>query len=121
MSFTTIFANLPGSPSTNPASLLDNAFNRCGQIAVVPCDTTGTNALTLTPQANTPPISAYTNHTPIFSTIAVANSTGLVTAQVGSLASLPVFKMDGVTQLASGDVKSGRLIQLVFESSLAGG
>src|SRR5258708_19337891 len=121
MAFTTIFANLPGSPATNPASLLDSAFNRVGQIAVVPCDVTGTNTLTLTPQANTPPITAYTNHTPVFSSIIGNISTGLVTAQIGSLPLLPVFKPDGVTECSVNDLRAGRLLQLVYESTLSGG
>ena len=121
MAYTTIFANLPGSPATNPASLIDGMFNRVGQIAVVPCDAAGTNAITLTPQANTPPITAYTNHTPVFSSIAANTSTGLVTMQVGGLAFVPVFLPDAATQAGVNDIKAGRLVQFVFESSLGGG
>ena len=64
---------------------LDANFAAVAALGTIPCGCTGTNALTLTPAANTPTISAYTNQAPVFSFIAANNSTNVVTINASEL------------------------------------
>lgn len=105
-----------------PLADLDANFAALGALTAIPCLVSGTNALTLTPAANTPTISGYFNYQP-FTTIAVATNTGAVTAVGGSLAVLSVFKnaISGPAVLSGGEIVIGNLITLLYDAGLNSG
>jgi hypothetical protein len=80
---------------TNSLVALDNNFITFGALVPIPCSVAGQNTLTLTPNAAglvpTPTISVYTTDM-IFSGIAAQSNNGAVTATVGSVGALPVYK-----------------------------
>lgn len=87
----TLFANL-----TNPTlPELDGNFTSYTPLTVIPCTVTGTNALVLTPfsgsAAATPAIAAYQNYM-LFSGVFSANGAAPLTARIGSLPILNVYK-----------------------------
>jgi len=119
MTLPVTFANLS---SPVPLSSLDQDFAAVGALTIIPCGVTGTNSLSLTPAANTPTVSAYANYMQ-FSGIAAADNTGAVTAGVGSLAGLPVYKdtATGPAALTGAEIQAGNLITLVYDSALGAG
>jgi len=119
MSFPTIFANLPGSPSTNPASLLDTMFNLVGAQGAIPCTATGTNAITVTPITNYYLPAAYANYQ-IVSFVAVANASGAVTIRLGALAFVKLFMPSGI-QANSGDININDFYIAAFNGALDSG
>lgn len=112
------FASL-SSPTMNQ---LDLNFNALGALTPIPCAVAGTNALTLTPAANTPAVAAYANYMQ-FTGIAAATSTGLMTAQVGALAALNVYadSSSGVAQATTGQVVLNTAFTLMYDSTLNAG
>jgi microcystin-dependent protein len=94
MTARTIFNNLP---ETNPATVIDQQFADFVNWVIVPCTATGVNNLILTPYPLIPTLAAYA-YLNLFSFVAPASSTNLLFAQVGNLASLPVYLNDGLTQ-----------------------
>jgi hypothetical protein len=84
---------------------------------VVPISTTtvGTNALALTPVAGSPPLTGYVNYQ-MFLFTAAHTSTGLVSATVGGLTSLPIYL--GGAQAGAGDIVAGQLYVLAYQSSI---
>ena len=119
MSFPTIFADLPGSPSTNPASLLDTMFNITGAMGAIPCVATGTNAITVTPNTNYYLPAAYANYQ-IISFVAVANASGAVTIRLGALAFVKLFMPSGI-QANSGDINLNGFYIAAFNGALDSG
>lgn len=118
MSLPFIFAN-----QTQPnLSWLDANFAAVGALTTLPCVIAGTNTITLTQSANTPTIAAYTNYIRFSGIIAVTN-TGAVTAQVGSLAALPVYKdtSSGPVALVSGDLRATNYAVFTYDSALNSG
>lgn len=111
-----IFGPLPGPV---PLSDLDQDFAALGALAAIPCTISGTNALTFTVAANTPTVASYTNYQP-FSGIAVASNTTAVTATIGALGALPVFKDTNVGPIAlsGGEISQNNLVTLVYDSAL---
>ena len=101
---------------------LDADFAAVGALGVFPCTVAGTNTITMTLAANTPTISAYSNYLR-FSGIAAATNTTAVTAQVGSLGSLNVYKdsPSGPIVLAGGEIVAGCAFVLVYDSALNSG
>lgn len=101
---------------------LDDNFAAVGALATIVATIAGTNALTLTLAANTPTISAYANYLR-FAGIAASDSSSTVTAQVGALAALPVYKdgINGPEVLFGGEIQSGALVILTCDSALNGG
>src|ERR1017187_6538789 len=87
----TLFANLVNV--TFPE--LDGNFASYTPLTVIPCNVTGTNALSLVPfsgsAAATPAIAAYQNYMQFSGVFAASGATPL-TARVGSLAFLSVYK-----------------------------
>lgn len=116
MSYPTVFANLPGSPSTNPASLIDTMFNIVGGMGAIPCTATGTNAITLTPNTNYYLPAAYANFQMVGFT-AAANATGSVTIRIGALAFVNLYMPSGL-QAGSGDITSGTFYIAAFNAAL---
>lgn len=90
---------------------------------IIPCNASGTNEIELTVLSPSPQIDAYADFD-TYGFIAVANSTGSVTAKLvtadGTFLTLPVYKSNGGTQAGSGDVVSGRQYFLTYVDSLNG-
>lgn len=105
-----------------PLANLDLNFAAVGALTTLPCTVTGTNALTLTLAANTPTIAAYNNYMR-FSAIAASDSSSTVTAGVGALGALPVYKdgINGPEVLFGGEIQAGALIILTYDSALNSG
>lgn len=118
MALPTLFANLTQATGQQ----LDNNFAAVGVLGIIPCSVTGTNAITLTPGGNTPTVSAYANYQQ-FSFIAGANNTTTVTAQIGALGLLSVYKNTtaGPTALSANNIIAGNVYVLVYDSALSGG
>lgn len=111
-----------GSQTQPNLTWLDSDFAAIGAITTIPCVVSGTNALTLTQAANTPTISAYANYLRLSGIVAVDN-TGAVTAQLGSLGTLNVYKdtVAGPAALSGGELQAGNYIVLVYDSALNSG
>lgn len=88
---------------------------------IVPCEaTTTSNAIALVPLLHKEGGATYADHM-TFSAVADATTSGSVTATVGDLPSVKVYKDGGSTQAAAGDIVSGRLYLFIFNSALNGG
>lgn len=118
MPLPTLFA----TQTTSTGPQLDANFAALGALTAIPCAISGTNAIILSPSANSPTIAAYANYQP-FSGIAAATNTGAVTAQVGSLAALAVYKdtASGPVALVGGEIAIGNALYLVYDSALGSG
>lgn len=105
-----------------PLANLDLNFAAVGKLTTMPCAITGTNALTLTLATDTPTIAAYANYMR-FSGIAASDSSSTVTAQVGALAALPIYKdgINGPEVLFGGEIQAGALVILTYDSALNSG
>ena len=112
-----VFATLGGN---QPGSTLDDDFNAVAQMGSIFCSSAGTNAITLTPNANQPEVTAYVNDT-LFAFNAAATPTAAVTLQVGSLGALNVYYSDGATQISAGAFVQGQFVIVVYLASLNGG
>ena len=115
MSLPYTFANL----TTAQLSYLDANFAAVGALTPIPCGTAGTNALALTPLANSPTVTQYANYGAFSGVVAVTN-TGAVTAQVSSLPVLSVYKdtAAGPTALTGGELVAGNAFYLVYDAAL---
>lgn len=107
--------------TTPQMSELDTQFGYLGAIAPIPCSVAGSNTLTLTPATNTPPVTAYANLQSFWGIAANVNS-GAVTAQVGGLAPLSVFKdtSAGPVALTGNEIKNANLIILTYDTFING-
>lgn len=119
MTYPTIFANLPGSPSTNPASLIDTMFNIAGGMGQIPCTASGSNAITLTPVTNYYLPAAYANFQMVGFT-AAASSTGTVTIRIGALAFVNLYMPSGL-QANNGDIIANSFYIAAFNAALNSG
>lgn len=99
---------------------LDTNFAAVAALMVVPCTATGTNAISLSGNLNTPTISAYADFIQ-FSFVAAATSTGAVTVEFGSLGFLPLYLPDGVTQAGANSVIATAFYQIAYDDALNGG
>lgn len=114
MSWPITFAGL----STAPMSDLDTMFNAAGALGTVQCAATGTNTITLTPVANTPPIPAYGTGSAVrFGFSAAATSTGPVGGRVNALPIVNVYLPSGV-QADANDIASGGYYEVVYLAAL---
>lgn len=118
MAWGTVFANL--TAGNQPLSIIDAMFNQVAQLVATPCTASGTNAITLSPQSNAPTITGYTN-LQMFRFVAANTSTGAITAQFASLASLNVYIKDGVSPAGANNIIAGREYMLIYASALNGG
>lgn len=101
---------------------LDDNFNTVGRLAPLGCAITGTNTLTLTLNPNQPTVPSYANYMQ-FTGIASATNTGAVTAAVGALAQLPVYKDGpaGPVALSGREIIQNCEITLLYDSALNSG
>lgn len=115
MSLPASFAN----NTTPTGQQLDDTFAALGALTPIPCGVSGTNTIALTPEADTPTITAYANYGQ-YSGIAAASNTGAVTAQVGSLAALAVYKdtIGGPKALTGGEIIINCSLILMYDSTL---
>lgn len=113
------FATLPSGDQQ--LILLDTQFAAIGAIGVIPCSAAGQNSIALTPNANTPTISAYTDLAPSFSFSAAQTSNSAVTINVNSLGARNAYKQNGQTQCGSGDLVSGMVYKATFLTALNSG
>lgn len=100
---------------------LDADLNALGALVPIPCAVSGTNAISLTPEANTP-TPAYAPYSQ-FSGIASATNESLVTAQVGSLAALAVYKdtIVGPVPLSGREIVLNTKLLLMYDPALNAG
>lgn len=119
----TQFANVVGS---EPLSAIDGNTATLSAAAPIACSVSGTNALTLTPNAvgmvPSTALTAYvTNMT--FSGIASGSNGGGVTATVGSLGVLNVYKGSntGPVALTGGEIVAGCAFTLRYDAALNSG
>lgn len=119
MSLPVTFATLTGG--NQPLSLLDTQFAAVGALGAIPCACSGQNALTLTPLANTPTVSSYTDLQPSFVFTAAQTCTSAVTANVNLIGSRNVYKANGQIAVGSGDFFAGDVYRLTYLSALNGG
>lgn len=112
------FANL----TTAQMVALDQNDAALGALGIIPCTIAGSDALVLTPNANTPTVAAYVNYQQ-FSGIVAANNTTTGTARIGSLAILPIYKDSptGPIALAGGELVQNNMITLRYDSALNSG
>jgi hypothetical protein len=112
----TAFSNL-----TNPTGpKLDDNLATLGANGVLPCTVGGSaNAITLTPDATQPPVSAYGNYMR-FSGVALSTNSGSTTAKVGSLAALNVYRdtVSGPVVLVGGEIPQNCAFSLIYDSTL---
>ena len=110
------------SVTTIATPQFDSNFAALGALTPIPCTVAGTNALVLTPLANTPTVAAYQNYMQ-FTGIGAVTATGLLTAGVGSLPVLNVYadSSSGVTQAGTGSIVALTAFTLMYDSSLNSG
>lgn len=101
-------------------SRLDDNYNALGALTVIPCTATGTNTIALTPAANTPTISAYSNLAPVFLFLAAASNSGATTVNVNGIGAKNLYKNNGATAVGSGDIVIGGLYLVSYNSALNG-
>jgi len=109
-----------GPLTTVVSGQLDTNFAAVAALMVVPCTATGTNAISLSGNLNTPTISAYADFIQ-FSFVAAATSTGAVTVEFGSLGFLPLYLPDGATQAGANSVIATAFYQIAYDDALNGG
>lgn len=107
--------------TTPTGEQLDADLNALGALTPIPCVVAGTNAITLTPEANTPtptyaPYSQFTG-------VASGTNTTAVTAQVGALPSLAVYKdtIAGPVQLSGFEIVANTKLLLMYDPALNSG
>lgn len=108
--------------TTPQMSELDDNFAALGRLTPLPCGITGTNAVTLTPEADNPTLAAYSNYI-ILTGVAAATNTGATTAQYAALAALLVYKdtIAGPTALTGGEIVANTKLMLMYDSTLNSG
>lgn len=109
-----VFANVSVLLTTS----LDADFNALGAMATIPCTASGTNTIALTPNSNTPTISAYTTMSPIFAFIAAGSNSGATTINVSGVGAKTLYKTNGATAVGSGDIISGSLYLVNYNPAL---
>lgn len=104
-------------------SQLDTVFTQVGNLGVIPSVASGTNDVTLTVTAGrTPNITAYFDNLQA-AAVAVATNNGAMTARVGALAFLPVYKDSpaGPVACSGGEVIIGNAFTLRYDAALNAG
>ena len=111
-----------GSLTTAHLGDLDTDFATVAQMAATPCGVTGTNVLSLTPATNVPVVASYVNYQTFYG-VAAATNTGSVTAGVGALATLNVYKDtgSGPVLLSGAEIVAKNGFTLIYDSALNSG
>lgn len=114
----TLFANATAATGAQ----LDNNLIAVSNQAPIPCSVAGTNTIGLTAKSNVYAITAYTNNLMV-SGVAAATNTGSVTAALGSLAALPVYKdaQAGPVLLTGNEIVVGCAFTLIYDAALNSG
>jgi len=101
---------------------LDADLAALGALTPIPCTASGSNVIALTPNALTPTVTAYAPYSQ-FTGIAAGTNTGNVTAQVGSLAALSVYKdtINGPVQLTGSEIVLNTKLILMYDPTLNSG
>lgn len=112
-----LFANVTSATGQN----LDDDFAAVGAIGVLNGTVTGTNTVAFTPAAGTPAIAVYANNQ-VFAAVIAGTNTAAATLQVGSLATLSVYKDTpaGPVALTGGELVAGNYVMFVYDSALNG-
>lgn len=114
----TLFAAVTGATGQQ----LDDNLTAVSNQAPIPCTVSGTNALTLTQEADTYTVTAYGNNMQLSGVAAGSNSTAM-TARLGSLAALNVYKDSGSgpVVLVGGELIAGNAFTLFYDATLNSG
>lgn len=108
--------NTVSSPATGAE--LDANFNAVGALTTVQCVAAGANTIVLTPVPGYPAVTAYGLPYPVrFGFVAAGGSTTSVTAQIGSLAALPLYLTNGTSQAGNGSLLSGIYYEIAYVAS----
>lgn len=101
---------------------LDDNWTAASNQAPIPCTVSGTNAITLTQRSNVYTVAAYGNNMQLSGVAAASNSTAM-TAQLGSLGALNVYKDtgSGPVALVGGELIAGNAFTLFYDSTLNSG
>lgn len=115
MALPVIFANL--TAPTLPE--LDQNFNALGALVPIPCTISGTNALALTLASDTPAVAALVQGMQ-FTGIAAATNATAVTAAIGALSPIAVYKDSpaGPVALTGGEIVGNNQIVLIYDAAL---
>ena len=102
---------------------LDGNLAALGALTPIPCTASGTNVITLTPNANTPTVTAYAAYSQFTAVAAGTNGGGGVTAQIGSLAALNVYKdsQGGPIALTGKEIVLNTKLWLMYDPTLNSG
>lgn len=112
------FVDRDGRLSRDGLAIMESMWRQVAAgYVVVPCEASGTNAITLTPIMHDEGGATYADHM-VFAAVAAATSTGAVTAAVGDLDALKVYKEAGATQAGSGDVVAASLYFFAYNAAL---
>lgn len=102
-------------------SLLDTQFAAVGALGSIPCAAAGTNAITLTPNSNTPTVSSYTDLAPSFIFAAAQTSSGAVTLNVNGIGARNAYKWNGLVGVGAFDLVAGMTYKATFLTALNSG
>ena len=102
-------------------SLFDTQFAAVAALGTIPCTATGTNAIALTPFANTPTITSYPDLQPSFVFVAPTTSTALVTLNVSGVGARNAYKWNGLVACGAGDLIAGQIYRATPLLALNGG
>lgn len=119
MALPVTFATL--TAGNQPLSLLDTQSAALGALGVIPCAAAGQNTVTLTPNANTPTISGYTDLAPSFSFVAAQTANSAITLNVAGLGARNAYKWNGQQAMGSGDLVAGSVYKATFLTALNSG
>ena len=114
----TLFANL--TAPTGPE--LDGNFTAFAVFGNIPCTVSGTNALTLVQNANTPTLTQLTSYIRFTGTVAATNN-GAMTVQIGSFGVLPAYQdgPSGPTAFVGGECIIGNMFSAIYDPALNSG
>ena len=107
------------NPPAATGQQLDDDLSLVSAQAPIPCNASGSNTIALTQQANVYVVGAYSNNMQV-SAVAASSNTGSVTAALGSLAALNVYKdtPSGPVLLVGGEIVSGCAFTLMYDAAL---
>ena len=97
---------------------LDTNFGILAAKVVYPCTVSGANTIALTTAAADPPVTSYTSRAPVFAFVASGNSTTSVTINVNGIGAKNLYKSNGTTQVASGDLIGGGIYYVAYDGTL---
>lgn len=114
--------NLFANATTITTPQFDQNFAELAGLAPIACGVSGTNTLALSPLAGSPPVPALGNYMP-FSGIVATTNTGSVTAAIGSLSALNVYKDTnaGPVLLTGKELVAGTYFILTYDGALNSG